>query len=158
MIFTDIEIPKYLYLTESIDEKLLMNNNFTDLKGPFNLTSLEYIYHIASGFRPFNDLFMGDIWFFFDPSDLEKMCITPYVKFRFAYAGEAREQLNHYCRYNPALKKLLQLKPAYNLKATIKIFKDRMVTDTVINYVGKNKEEFLMEKQKWEMFLEERYK
>jgi hypothetical protein len=113
MIFIDVEIPKYLYLTKAIDDKLILSNEFTGIGSSFNLTSLEYIYHIASGHEPFNGQFMGDRWFFFDPCDLKIMCLYAHVKFRFAYADAAREQLNHFSQYNPLLKQLLQIRPAY---------------------------------------------
>jgi hypothetical protein len=158
MIFNNVEIPKYLYLTEAIDDKLILNNDFRGINNSYNLTTLEYIYHIASGYKPFNSQFMGDCWFFFDPCDLKTICLYAHVKFRFAYAGAAREQLNYYCHYNPLLKQLLQIRSAYNLKAKIQkyngtSFKD----DTIIEYSGRNRNEFLMEKQYWESFLEEKY-
>jgi len=159
MFVNEIEIPKYLYLTEPISSLELTNSEYDGpVESGQNLTKLEYIYHLASGFKPHNSQYMGDAWFMFDPTHFDKICLYANVRFRFAYAGKAREQLNLFSRYNPHLKKLLQIRPSYNIKAKIQVLTGHgMDDDTTIDYKGTNVNEFVMEKQYWEEYINKKY-
>lgn len=156
--FYTVDLEEKPYITKPLTSEQLRNASLLkfDLEG-FNLTPLERLYHLNSGIdinqNP-NRAAVAQEWIY-DDIDMAPLYIDySYIYTRYAYAGDAREQIRMYSRKRPGIKQLLNLRPKYGMSFNVCYMDKVEYRDVIkINTTSRTFNEIYKEKKHWESFL-----
>jgi len=156
--FYTIELEEYPYITKPLSTEQLRTASFEYFnKDSFDLTQLERLYYLNSDItineNP-NRAAAAQNWIYED-KDLVPLHIShSYIYTRYAYAGDAREQIRMYSRTRPEIKQLLNIRPIYGISLNV-YYMDEYEYGEIINISSKSrtKTEIYKEKNKWEDYL-----
>ena len=157
--FYTINLEENPYITKPLTTEQLRTASLLkfDIEG-FNLTPLERLYHLSSGIditqNP-NKAAVAQEWIY-DDIDMAPLYVDySYIYTRYAYAGDAREQIRMYSRKRPDIKKLLNIRPRYGMSFNI-CYMDKVEYRDIININtnSRNFTEIYKEKKHWEALIQ----
>lgn len=156
--FYDIEINEYPYITKPLTTEQLRVAAVSgfNLNG-FNLTPLERLYHLNSGIEinqnPMQSAAVQE-WIYSN-EDIAPLYIDySWIYTRYAYAGDAREQIRRYSKNKPEIKNLLNLRPRYGMRLKICYMDEIQYFDIIkVNSDSRTTNEIYKEKKHWELYI-----
>lgn len=158
--FYDIEINEYPYITKPLTTEQLRVGSLLKFNADgFNLTPLERLYHLNSGINisqnP-NCAAAADEWIYDDVNMAPLYIDYSFIYTRYAYAGDAREQIRMYSKNKPKIKQLLNLRPRYGIKFKICYMNKINYSDIIeVNSSCRTFNEIYKEKKHWEIYIKE---
>ena len=117
---TDNIHPNEAYITEPIDESLMGTSMQYFDKDGYELNKLEQLYYERNKVNVSEKHLYhtaNHVWWIIAEEDRKTGPVLDHslINTRWAYAGEAREQIIDHLPNNPLLKKLLDIKPKYGI-------------------------------------------
>ena len=157
--FCDIEINEYPYITKPLtSEQLRVGSLLSFEPDGFNLTPLERLYHLRNGININENINKAAAaqQLIYDNIEMAPLYVDySFIYTRYAYAGDAREQIRMYSKIRPEIKKLLTLKPRYGISFRISYINKIEYGDILnINSRSSNFTEIYKEKNHWKSFIE----
>ena len=156
--FYTVDLEKRPYITKPLTSEQLRVGSLLNFDADgFNLTPLERLYHINSGIdinlNP-NKAAVAHDWIY-DDIDMAPLYVDySYIYTRYAYAGDAREQIRMYSRKRPAIKQLLNIRPKFGMSFAICYMDREQYRDIIkINTTSRTFNEIYKEKKHWENCL-----
>ena len=153
--FYTIDLEKAPYITKPLSSEQLRvaTCNNVSLEG-FSLTPLERLYHLNSGIdinQNKNKASAAQEWIY-DDIDMAPLYVDySFIYTRYAYAGDAREQIRMYSRKRPEIKQLLSLRPSYGISFSICWMDKHEFREIIkINTTSRKFNEIYKEKKHWE--------
>ena len=157
--FYDIKINEYPYITKPLTSEQLRASSLLNFQQDgFNLTPLERLYHLRNEININENINKAAAAqrFIYDNIEMAPLYVDySFIYTRYAYAGDAREQIRMYSRMRPEIKQLLNLKPRYGISFKISYMDKSKYGDILcINSCSSNFTEIYKEKNHWKSFIE----
>jgi len=157
--FYDIKINEYPYITKPLTSEQLRVGNLSNFDSDgFNLTPLERLYHIKNEININENINKAAAAqrLIYDNIEMAPLYVDySFIYTRYAYAGDAREQIRMYSRIRPEIKQLLTLKPRYGISFKISYINESEYGDILhINTSSSNFTEIYKEKNHWKSYIE----
>tara|TARA_R110001592_G_scaffold192795_6_gene439778 strand:+ start:1167 stop:1688 length:522 start_codon:yes stop_codon:yes gene_type:complete len=158
--FYTIGIDEHPYITKPLtSEQLRIGSLLKFNVDGFNLTPLERLHHLNSGIdinqNP-NRAAAAQEWIY-DDVDMAPLYVDySFIYTRYAYAGDAREQIRMYSKTNPEIKQLLNIRPRYGISFNICYMNAKEFKSIIkINSSCRTFNEIYKEKKHWETYLKD---